>query len=102
MKQKSRRSIGRWRVAYGVVPPLAALDKYANILADWERYVNPFCGRAAAGERGHLVRLHRARPRCAAAWRSNWGNKCRRYSSLPERAATPWWRASFRNSVFRC
>ena len=29
------------RVAYGLVPLLAGLDKYTNILADWERYVSP-------------------------------------------------------------
>jgi hypothetical protein len=29
------------RLAYGVVPLLAGLDKYTNILADWERYVSP-------------------------------------------------------------
>jgi hypothetical protein len=29
-------------VAYGLVPLLAGLDKYTNILTDWERYVSPF------------------------------------------------------------
>src|SRR5688572_1681505 len=29
------------RIAYGVVPLLAGLDKYVGILADWERYVSP-------------------------------------------------------------
>ncbi len=29
------------RLAYGLVPLLAGLDKYLNILADWKRYVSP-------------------------------------------------------------
>jgi uncharacterized membrane protein YphA (DoxX/SURF4 family) len=29
------------RFTYGLVPLLAGLDKYMNILADWERYVSP-------------------------------------------------------------
>jgi hypothetical protein len=29
------------RVTYGLVPLLAALDKYVNILADWKHYVSP-------------------------------------------------------------
>jgi uncharacterized membrane protein YphA (DoxX/SURF4 family) len=30
------------RVLYGLVPLLAGLDKFTNILADWPRYVSPF------------------------------------------------------------
>jgi hypothetical protein len=30
------------RVLYGLVPLLAGLDKFANILADWPSYVSPF------------------------------------------------------------
>ena len=29
------------RLTYGLVPLLAGLDKYTNILADWRRYVSP-------------------------------------------------------------
>jgi uncharacterized membrane protein YphA (DoxX/SURF4 family) len=29
------------RLAYGLVPLLAGLDKYVNVLADWQRYVSP-------------------------------------------------------------
>ena len=29
------------RLTYGLVPLLAGLDKYTNILADWHRYVSP-------------------------------------------------------------
>ena len=29
------------RVAFGVVPFLAGLDKFFNLLADWPRYLNP-------------------------------------------------------------
>ncbi len=40
---KSRLSDIYWplRLAYGLVPLLAGLDKYANVLADWQRYVGP-------------------------------------------------------------
>jgi hypothetical protein len=30
------------RAVYGLVPLLAGLDKFTNILADWEHYVSPF------------------------------------------------------------
>jgi len=29
------------RIAYGLVPLLAGLDKYANVLTNWEKYVSP-------------------------------------------------------------
>jgi uncharacterized membrane protein YphA (DoxX/SURF4 family) len=29
------------RLAYGLVPLLAGLDKYVGLLADWERYASP-------------------------------------------------------------
>jgi uncharacterized membrane protein YphA (DoxX/SURF4 family) len=29
------------RFAFGLVPILAGIDKYFNLLADWERYVSP-------------------------------------------------------------
>ncbi len=40
---KSKLSDIYWplRLAYGLVPLLAGLDKYTNILADWQRYVGP-------------------------------------------------------------
>jgi uncharacterized membrane protein YphA (DoxX/SURF4 family) len=42
MKTKLSEIYWPLRVAYGLVPLLAGLDKYTNILADWERYVSPF------------------------------------------------------------
>jgi hypothetical protein len=30
------------RAVYGLVPLLAGLDKFTNILTDWEHYVSPF------------------------------------------------------------
>ncbi len=30
------------RIALGVVPVVAGLDKFTNLLADWERYLSPF------------------------------------------------------------
>lgn len=41
MKSKSADIYWPLRVAYGLVPLLAGLDKYTNILANWERYVSP-------------------------------------------------------------
>jgi uncharacterized membrane protein YphA (DoxX/SURF4 family) len=41
MKAKLSEIYWPLRVAYGLVPLLAGLDKYTNILADWERYVSP-------------------------------------------------------------
>ncbi len=40
---KSKLSDIYWplRLTYGLVPLLAGLDKYTNILANWERYVSP-------------------------------------------------------------
>ena len=36
--ESARRAL---RVAFGVVPFLAGLDKFFNLLADWPRYLNP-------------------------------------------------------------
>ena len=41
MKDKLSEIYWPLRVAYGLVPLLAGLDKYTNILADWQRYVSP-------------------------------------------------------------
>jgi hypothetical protein len=42
MKPKFSEIYWPLRLAYGLVPLLAGLDKYTNILANWERYVSPF------------------------------------------------------------
>jgi len=42
MKPKLSEIYWPLRLAYGLVPLLAGLDKYTNILADWQRYVSPF------------------------------------------------------------
>ena len=41
MKPKLSEIYWPLRLAYGLVPLLAGLDKYTNILADWECYVSP-------------------------------------------------------------
>jgi len=41
MKDKLTEIYWPLRLAYGLVPLLAGLDKYTNILADWQRYVSP-------------------------------------------------------------
>ena len=41
MKEKLSEIYWPLRLAYGFVPLLAGLDKYTNILADWQRYVSP-------------------------------------------------------------
>jgi len=41
MKTKLSEIYWPLRVGYGLVPLLAGLDKYTNILVDWERYVSP-------------------------------------------------------------
>jgi len=41
MKEKLSEVYWPLRLAYGLVPLLAGLDKYTNILADWQRYVSP-------------------------------------------------------------
>src|SRR5262245_37380392 len=33
------------RLTYGVVPLVAGLDKFFNVLTNWEQYVNPAVGR---------------------------------------------------------
>jgi len=41
MKPKLSEIYWPLRFAYGLVPLLAGLDKYANVLADWQHYVSP-------------------------------------------------------------
>ena len=41
MKSKLSEIYWPLRLAYGLAPLLAGLDKYTNILADWQRYVSP-------------------------------------------------------------
>src|SRR5690349_1236097 len=41
MKEKLSEIYWPLRLTYGVVPLLAGLDKYMNILADWQRYMSP-------------------------------------------------------------
>ncbi|HEX7230002.1 MAG TPA: DoxX family membrane protein [Candidatus Binatia bacterium] len=41
MKEKLSEIYWPLRLAYGLVPLLAGLDKYTDILADWQRYVSP-------------------------------------------------------------
>jgi len=42
MKSKFAEIYWPLRLAYGLVPLLAGLDKYLGLLANWERYVSPF------------------------------------------------------------
>lgn len=46
MKSKLSEIYWPLRLAYGIVPLLAGLDKYADILADWRRYVSPMAAAA--------------------------------------------------------
>ena len=41
MKPKLSEIYWPLRVAYGLVPLLAGLDKFAGLLADWGHYVSP-------------------------------------------------------------
>jgi uncharacterized membrane protein YphA (DoxX/SURF4 family) len=41
MKPNSSEIYWPLRLAYGLVPFLAGLDKYTDILTNWERYVSP-------------------------------------------------------------
>ena len=41
MKQRLSEVYWPLRLAYGLVPLLAGLDKFFGILADWQRYVSP-------------------------------------------------------------
>ena len=44
MKQNLSEIYWPLRLAYGLVPLLAGLDKYMDILTDWRRYVSPLLG----------------------------------------------------------
>lgn len=39
--QKMHSVFNLMRITYGVVPIVAGLDKFTNLLADWEQYLNP-------------------------------------------------------------
>jgi uncharacterized membrane protein YphA (DoxX/SURF4 family) len=43
MERNNRITSAYWalRIAFGLVPILAGLDKYLNLLTDWEKYVSP-------------------------------------------------------------
>jgi uncharacterized membrane protein YphA (DoxX/SURF4 family) len=43
MEAQNRINSAYWalRLAFGLVPILAGLDKFFNLLADWEKYVSP-------------------------------------------------------------
>src|SRR4051812_20818967 len=43
-----RRLEGSWRtlrLLYGLVPIVAGLDKFTNLLTDWQRYLSPYATR---------------------------------------------------------
>jgi uncharacterized membrane protein YphA (DoxX/SURF4 family) len=44
MKQNLSEIYWPLRLAYGLVPLLAGVDKYMDILTDWSRYVSPLLG----------------------------------------------------------
>lgn len=37
----SRSSINLLRITFSVVPVVAGIDKFTNLLTDWEKYLNP-------------------------------------------------------------
>ncbi|HET8734628.1 MAG TPA: DoxX family membrane protein, partial [Anaeromyxobacteraceae bacterium] len=45
--QDNHESSAYWalRIALGVVPIVAGLDKFTNLLVDWERYLSPLAAR---------------------------------------------------------
>ncbi len=45
--QDNHESSAYWalRIALGVVPIVAGMDKFTNLLADWERYLSPLAAR---------------------------------------------------------
>jgi uncharacterized membrane protein YphA (DoxX/SURF4 family) len=45
--QGNHESSAYWalRIALGVVPIVAGMDKFTNLLADWERYLSPLAAR---------------------------------------------------------
>lgn len=44
-ERRSAHAYGSLRVALGVVPIVAGLDKFTNLLADWPRYLSPLAAR---------------------------------------------------------
>lgn len=45
------------RVAFGVVPIVAGLDKFLNLLTDWEAYLSPWIARLLPFSPGAFMRL---------------------------------------------
>ncbi len=45
------------RIAFGVVPIAAGLDKFTNLLVDWERYLSPLAARVLPVSGGTFMRL---------------------------------------------
>lgn len=45
------------RVVFGVIPIAAGLDKFANLLTDWERYLSPLAARILPISPAHFMRL---------------------------------------------
>ncbi len=44
-ERRTVHAYGSLRVALGVVPIVAGLDKFTNLLADWPRYLSPLAAR---------------------------------------------------------
>ncbi len=44
MESKLDTSWWTLRLTYGLVPIVAGLDKFTNILVDWKQYLSPFAG----------------------------------------------------------
>ena len=40
-QEKEHKTLQLLRIVYGVVPIVAGLDKFTNMLTDWTRYLNP-------------------------------------------------------------
>jgi uncharacterized membrane protein YphA (DoxX/SURF4 family) len=45
------------RIAFGVVPIAAGLDKFTNLLADWQGYLSPFAARLLPVSPGAFMHL---------------------------------------------
>lgn len=60
MEQNERNAASAYwalRVALGVVPIVAGLDKFTNLLANWERYLSPVFARLIPMSGGAFMRL---------------------------------------------
>jgi hypothetical protein len=65
----------RW--TYGLVPIVAGVDKFTNILVDWTRYTSPLAARVRAAEQG------------AATARTGNGGRLTRRGNIPRRRGGP-------------